>query len=192
MGKFECAAFVAMFFVAINSAEAKDALPANVTASGKNVTKIDWSFDAGKEIPFPELKRCIATNLVNDDLTLSDSSRSFVGSYTGNYYRSGDKTTVQGKDIFKYVDDGSKTAVAQGWIKKAVFAFSWILRFDLEAATEGTHVKLVMRNLNVAMSDTGSASNNGFTPLLTSYRFKQNYETLQTQANAIQACLRGE
>lgn len=192
MGKFRGAAFVAIFIAAITNAEAKDALPSNVTVSGHTVTKIDWSFDAEKAVPFSAVKRCIATNIVNDELVLTDNSKSFVGPYTKNYYSSGNTTTVQGKDIFKYLDDDSKTAVAQGWVKKAVFAFNWILRFDLEAATEGQHVKLIMRNLNVAMSNTGASSNDGFTPLYTSFRFKQNYETLQTQAEAIRGCLREE
>lgn len=172
------------------SLAAKDSLPANVTVRDNRVVdKVDWSFSPGKPVDFSKVKRCVAVNLTNDEIQLKDSAGSWVGPATGNYYQKSNSSTVAGRDIFKIVDDQGKFLVAQGWIDKPVFAFRWILRFDMEVAVEGESVKMVMRNIKLAMSNTGSSSNDGFSDLNTSYRFKQNYSTLEEAANTVKGCI---
>lgn len=169
---------------------AKDHIPTNVTIrNGRAVDKIDWSFSPGKAVDFPKIKRCVAINLRNDEIQLRDSAGSWVGSTTGNYYQNTNKSVIAGQGIFKIVDDQAKFLVAQGWIDKPVFAFRWIIRFDLDASLEGSDVKMVMRNIKLAMSNTGSSSNNGFGDLNTSFRFKQNYATLEEAVATVKSCI---
>lgn len=172
------------------TAAAKEVLPGNVTTRGNRVVdKIDWSFVPSKPVDFARVKRCVATNLTNDEIRLNDAAGSFVGPATGNYYRSNNQSTVAGRDVFKFVDEKNSVLVAQGWIDKPVFAFRWIIRFDLEIAIEPSTIKMVMRNIKLAMSNTGSSANEGFGDLLTSYRFKQNYATLEQAATAVKSCI---
>jgi hypothetical protein len=169
---------------------AKENIPANVTIrTGRVVDKIDWSFTPERAVDFSKLKRCVAVNLRNDELQLRDSAGSWVGPATGNYYQNSNRTTISGQGIFKIIDDRNGFLVAQGWIDKPVFAFRWIIRFDLEVALEGSAVKMVMRNINLAMSNTGSSSNDGFMDLNTYYRFRQNYATLEEAANRVKSCI---
>lgn len=184
-------AVLLMAFVAAPvTATAKEPIPANVTLrNDKTVEKIDWSFTPAKQIEFVKLKRCAAITLKNDEVQITDGAGSFVGAYTGNYYTNRNSSTVAGNSVFKMVDDENKFLVAQGWIDKPVFALRWILRFDLELANEGASVKMMMRNLQLAMSNTGTAPNSGFGPLGSWHRFKQNYATLEASANAIKSCI---
>ena len=169
---------------------AKTEIPDNVTVrDNRIIEKIDWSFTPPGTVDFAKLKRCVAINLQNDEIQLKDSAGSWVGPATGNYYQRDNRSTIEGRDIFKIVDDQSKFLVAQGWIDKQVLAFKWIIRFDLELGLEGGTVKMVMRNIKLAMSNTGSGTNNGFFDLSTSYRFKQNYETIKEKGEIIKSCI---
>lgn len=187
-----CLAALVIALVAIQpiAATAKDDIPANVTVRNKRIVdRIDWSFNPGKPIDFNKAKRCVATNVTNDQIQLKDAAGSWVGPATGNYYQKDNRSTIDAQPVFKFIDDQSKVLVAQGWIDKPVFAFRWILRYDLELSLEGESVKMVMRNIKLAMSNTGSATNDGFSDLYTHYRFKQNYASLEQQANAVKACI---
>lgn len=173
-----------------NTGIAKEDMPANVIVrTGHVVDRIDWSFSPPKSVDFARVKRCAATNIQNDEIRLRDSSGSWVGPATGNYYQTNNSFSAAGGSIFKVVDDQNRFLVAQGWISKPVFGFSWILKFDMELALDGQSVGMVMRNIKLAMTNTGSASNDGFQDLLTSYRFKQNYETLSAAADAVKSCI---
>lgn len=85
---------------------AKVELPPNVTTKsyggGNNqaIDAIDYSFPIEKPIEFSRIKMCIASNLTNNEVQLSDNSGSFVG-YSGTYYRAENKQTVQGGGIFR-------------------------------------------------------------------------------------------
>lgn len=171
-------------------ASAKDAIPANVTvAPNKTVDKIDWSFPVARPVEFSRIKRCIATNLKNDELQLRDSAGSWVGPATGNYYQRDNRATVQGGGIFKVVDEQGQYLVAQGQTDRTTGLSGWIIRFDLEAAAEQGRVVLVMRNVKLAASNTGSIGNDGFQPLGTWYRFKSNYAALEAVASAVRSCI---
>lgn len=172
------------------TALAKDTVPANVTVRGNGILdKVDWSFVPAKTIEFSKLKRCVATNLQNDQIQLQDSAGSWVGPATGKYYRNNNQSAVAAQSVFKFVDEQAKALVAQGWIDKLVFGFRWIIRYDLELAIEGDGVKMVMRNVKLAMSNTGALSNDGFNDLRTSYRFNQNYASLKDAADRMKSCI---
>jgi len=169
---------------------AKDSIPANVTLRGNHVMdSVDWSFSPDKPIEFTRLKRCVAVTMKNDQIQLSDAAGSFVGPATGMYYQNHNYSTVAAQGVFKVIDEPGKFLVAQGWIDKPVFAFRWIIRYDLELGLESGRVTMVMRHIQLAMSNTGSSSNDGFGDLLTSYRFRQNYASLEDAARAMRSCI---
>jgi len=171
-------------------AAAADALPVNVTVTrNKTVEKVDWSFQTEQTVEFSRLKRCIATNIHNDEVALRDSSGSWVGPATGNYYRNDNQSTIQAGELFKIIDDNAQFLVAQGQTSKTTGLSGWIIRFDLEAAVEQRRVVLVMRNVKLAASNTGSLTNDGFQPLGTWFRFKSNFAALEGVATAVRTCL---
>jgi hypothetical protein len=179
---------VGLFFTTLASANA--AIPANVTvAQNRTVESIDWSFSLERPVEFALVKRCLATNLHNDEVQLRDSAGSWVGPATGNYYRRDNRGTVQGGAVFKLIDDQNQFLVAQGQTDRTSGLSGWIIRFDMEAAVEQERVALVMRNVKLAASDTGSISNNGFQPLGTWFRFKSNYAALEAVATGIKSCI---
>ncbi|MCT2400407.1 hypothetical protein [Novosphingobium mangrovi (ex Huang et al. 2023)] len=181
---------ISAFFALPAMASGKDNIPANVTvATNRTVEKIDWSFPTDTPVEFSRVKRCVATNLHNDEVQLRDSAGSWVGPATGNYYQRDNRATVQGGGIFKVVDDQSQYLVAQGQTDKTMGLSGWIMRFDLEAAVEQSQVVLVMRNVKLAAGNTGSMGNDGFQPLGTWFRFKSNYAALETVASALKSCI---
>jgi hypothetical protein len=179
---------------------AKVSLPSNVTTRSFNgggsqaVDTIDYSFSADRLVEFSRVKSCIASNITNNEVQLSDSAGSFVGAYTGNYYRTRNSATVQGGGIFKYIDDTSKNLVAHGSISRqggfgGIISLS--IRFDLEMAVEGTSVRMRMLHIEEAMKDTGSATNDGFRPIgvWTGSMYKKDIEALGSVADQLKSCI---
>lgn len=180
------------------AATAKSQLPPNVTTKpyggGRNqaIDAIDYSFAAGKPVEFSRVKMCIATNLTNDEVQLRDSAGSFVGS-SGTYYRTNNSSTVQGGGIFKYVDDPSKSLVARGSVNRQGGLggiISLAIRFDVEVTAEANAVRMRMLNIESAMKNTGSSSNDGFNPIgvWTGSPYKKNIQALDGLASKLRSC----
>lgn len=100
-----------------------------------------------------------------------------------------DNAHAQAREIFKRVDDRGQFLVAQGQTDRTCGLSGWIIRFDLEAGLEQGRVVLIMRNLKLAASSTGSLANDGFQPLGSWYRFKSNYAALDAVAATVKACI---
>ena len=116
-----------------------------------------------------DLAFCIASNLSNKDVQLSDTSKSFVGQASGNLYIAGDKNNAAGGEVIKYKsDDGSKVA-AQGRADYSfTFGFAPISRtvqFDVVAKKESGKLLLSFTEIMQAQKETGFSANNGFQPV---------------------------
>ena len=116
-----------------------------------------------------DLAFCIASNLSNKDVQLSDTSKSFVGQASDNLYIAGDKNNAAGGEVIKYKsDDGSKVA-AQGRADYSfTFGFAPISRtvqFDVVAKKEGGKLLLSFTEIMQAQKETGFSANNGFQPV---------------------------
>ncbi|WP_304535762.1 hypothetical protein [Sphingobium cyanobacteriorum] len=172
------------------SALAKDDFPANVTiAKDKTIETIDWSFPIERPLEFSRIKRCVATNIHDDEVQLRDSAGSWVGPATGHYYQRDNRGTAQARETFALVDDKSQFLIAHGQTDKTSGLSGWIIRFDLEAGLEQGRVILTMRNLKLAASSSGSLANDGFQPLGSWYRFKSNYAALDAVASTVKSCI---
>lgn len=176
----------------------REPLPPNVTTKpfqgGHNmvIDAIDYSFQNANPVQFSRVKMCIAENVTNDGVRLSDHAGSFVG-YGGTYYQTHNSSTVQGGDVFKYVDDASKSLVARSSIgRRSGFGglIGLSIRFDLEASVAGTNVNMKMMHVGQAQTNTGSLSNDGYQPIgiWTGSMYKKDIQALDDLASQLKAC----
>lgn len=174
-------------------------MPSNVTtmpgnASGDYISSIDFSYQSSLPASFNKLKLCVAENVSNRAVQLTDSAGSFVGPATGHYYNVQHSQTVQGGDIFKYADASLSTLIANGTADGGPVALGLtrdIIKYDLKASTHGSQVGLVFTNITRAQQSTGSVANDGFSPVGTwsGAHPKQVYTALESIANGIKGCL---
>jgi hypothetical protein len=181
------------------AANAKDDLPSNVTTkpfgggNNKAIDTIDYAFSISTPIQFSRVKMCVVENITNNEVQLSDSAGSFVGR-SGTYYQAHNGSTVQGGDVFKYVDDTAKSLVARGSINRRA-GFGGIIRlairFDVEISVSDANIKIKMLHIDEAMTSTGSASNDGFRPIgiWTGSMYKKDIVALDGLADQLNACL---
>lgn len=174
-------------------------MPSNVTtmpgnASGSYINSIDFSYQSNAPEGFNKLKLCVAENVSNRAIQLTDSSGSFFGPATGHYYNDQHSQTVQGGDIFKYADASLSTLIANGTVDGGSVALGLtrdIIKYDLKASTHGSLVGLTFTNITRAQQSSGSAANDGFSPVGTwsGARPKQTYAALESIVNGIKSCL---
>lgn len=174
-------------------------MPSNVTTKprstgGDYINSIDFSYQSDAPASFNKLKLCVAENVSNGAVQLTDSSGSFVGPATGHYYRVQNSQTVQGNGIFKYTDESLATLIANGTVDGGPVALGLtrnIIKYDLKASAKSSQVGLVFTNITGAQESTGSLANDGFNPVGTwpGAHPDQTYEALEGIANGIKACL---
>ncbi|HEY5960210.1 MAG TPA: hypothetical protein VIV60_26840, partial [Polyangiaceae bacterium] len=148
-------------------------MPSNVTttpgnAGGDYIKSIDFSYQSSPVASFDKLKLCVAENVSNRAVQLTDSSGSLVDSASGQYHDVQHNQTVQGGDIFKYADASLATLIANGTIDSGPAAHGLtrdIIKYDLKASAHGQQVGLVFTNITRAQQSTGAAVNDGFTPV---------------------------
>lgn len=174
-------------------------MPSNVTtspgnASGDYINSVDFSYQSSTPVTFNKLKLCVAENVSNRAVQLTDSAGSFVGSASGHYYDVQHSQTVQGGGIFKYADASLSTLIANGTVDGGPVALGLtrdIIKYDLKASAHTSQVGLVFTNITRAQQATGSVANNGFSPVGTwsGAHPKQAYAALEGIANGIKACM---
>lgn len=176
------------------------AMPEYVTtaddAYGNRVIKrVDLSFQADRPVSFSVLKMCVAEHTDTDEVRLQDSSRSFVGAYTGNLYNVKSGRTVAGRDVFKVVDDAAQALIAQGFLRfysGDMMAMPKVVKYDLKAAVlGGGRIQLEFIGIGSAMEDTGYAANSGFQPIGT-WEGARPFDALremEAEAAEIRACV---
>lgn len=174
-------------------------MPQNVTTRVTDrgqqlIDTVDFSYTAASPRSFEALRLCVAENVHNREVHLQDSSGSFFGPASGRYYETKNSKTVQGGDIFKYIDSSLTTLIAIG-VEDGGPAASGLTRtfikFDLKASVRDTRVGIVFSNVTRAWETTGSLSNTGFGPIGTwsGANPMQAYAALQGVSNKISRCL---
>lgn len=109
-----------------------------------------------------KLARCTIQSLKNDATTLSDSSNSFVGSYTGNYYNVTKTDSIAGGGVIKYMMKDSVGLIAEA---KTMYSTTFIARavkYNLLIEKLENSVDFKITNIMQAQLDTGAISNTGF------------------------------
>jgi hypothetical protein len=178
---------------------AKWEVPTNVTVRDTDkraayLEAVDFSYQPTQPVAFSQLKLCIADNISNNTVTLQDSSGSFVGPATGNYYQNTQSQTIQGGGIFKYLDDATSALIATGTTDGGSTALGLthdIVKFDLKAMTSEAGVTLKFSNVTRAQQYTGGAANDGFNPvgMWRGAGAQRIYASLESVAGRVRACL---
>ncbi|MDP0667306.1 hypothetical protein [Klebsiella pneumoniae] len=111
-----------------------------------------------------KIKICVLRNITNRDVMLNDSSRSFVGAYTGNYYNINSSSKSNGGDVVSL--SGNNAIVVNGstdyLFNSGVISVKRVVRFTLDIVTANNKVSYTFSNIQQAQTETGSIPNNGF------------------------------
>ncbi|MCF6672313.1 hypothetical protein [Raoultella ornithinolytica] len=125
--------------------------------------------NSGGVINKERVKLCIARNVTNNGIQLNDSSASFVGAYTGNYYNIKKSTTTQGGDVINSAASSSDIIVANGTTSyqydAGLIMVERVVKFTMDITQSQSGIKYTFSNLQQAQKDTGVVSNNGFSPI---------------------------
>ncbi len=143
-------------------------IPSNVVLSAPGayneqyIESVKFDIAAGHKQSSPA--KCLALVVSNNEHTLTDSSGSFVGAYTGNYYNIEKSRQVGGGQSLLYSDDTS--AIAKGNTKGA-FTFGLVpitkiiaFKVEVNAAPESGFIEFT--DIQAAQESTGAANNTGF------------------------------
>ena len=191
--------FAASLFGLLVGCASQAPLPSNASISpgangGSYLDRVDFSYQTPSARDFSQLKMCVAENISNNDVSLSDATGSFVGAYTGNYYQNSNVQTVAGKAVFKYVDEQLATLIANGTtisISQQLVPIKDIVKYEVKAGVSGSSVTLVFYNITRAQQNTGYAANDGFNPVgvWSGARSQDVYASLDAVANKVKACM---
>jgi hypothetical protein len=138
--------------------------------------------DAGKE----ELGVCVAKNVDNKSIALSDGSKSFTGPVTGNYYAVQSVRQVGGGQNILFVSEDRNTFVAQGVSEYSRGLISRSVRFTLTAKRNDKVVNLVFEPIEQAQLNTGAIANTGYNKV-GAWDAAGPYEAIESLNNVVKA-----
>lgn len=179
---------------------AQPELPSNaITTEGargaRYLDRIDFSYVPSRTHDFSQLRLCVAQNVSNNNVTLHDVSGSWVGPYTGNYYRNDNYQQIAGTaGIFKLVDERNAMLIAVGTTSAIEPGFPMpmtdIIKYEVTVGLQGNEIKLLFTNITRAWQTTGTAVNDGFQPvgIWQGTRADNVYRGLEVIATRIRAC----
>ncbi|HIF6269531.1 TPA: hypothetical protein ACX3KD_004489 [Raoultella ornithinolytica] len=147
-----------------------------------------------KNASIDKVKFCILRNVTNRDVTLSDSSKSFIGAYAGNYYNINSSSKSSGGDVVSL--SGDNAIVVNGstdyLFNSGIVSVKRVVRFTLDVIVDSSNVSYTFSNLQQAQTETGSLSNVGFSDIGTwnGASPAQAMQTLDEIINDIDSCLK--
>lgn len=172
-------------------------IPANVTLSepeaynARYIESVKFGLESTNLNGNPG--KCLALIVDNKEYTLSDSSSSFVGAYTGNYYNIEKQRQVGGGQSLIYSDE--KSAISKG-STEGIFTFGMvpitkIVTFKVEVNTTEGKRSINFTDIRAAQKSTGAASNDGFNRVGAWSGAKPVfvYDLLNKVSNEIKSCL---
>ena len=174
-------------------------IPANVTLSKTEAYNARYiesvKFDLQSKHLNGSPAKCLALTVDNKEYTLSDSSSSFVGAYTGNYYNIEKQRQVGGGQSLIYSDETS--AISNGSTEGS-FTFGMvpiikIVTFKVEVNTTEGKRGINFTDIRAAQQSTGAANNDGFNRVGAWSGAKPVfvYELLNKVSDEIKSCLSG-
>ncbi len=112
------------------------------------------------------LPACVAVVVNNTGETLTDSSNSFFGAYSGKYYNIENSVHVGGGDVLQYVSPDSRSVVASGISRYEAGALvTRSVRFKLSVRQSDSGRQYSFSNLAQAQLNSGTAANTGYGPI---------------------------
>jgi len=174
-------------------------LPQNVSLNSNNyIDRINFDyFTQQNDIDaFKMAKVCIAENITNEEVFLKDSSKSFVGSYTGHYYNISSKTQIDGSSVIRMVEDDLKTIIARGMHEYSVtvclLPLAQYLRYTVKMVFNQKILKIQFTKIERAQKNTGYLSNSGFDPVgnWPGARPEEVYTQLEMLSESLWSCVK--
>lgn len=178
-------------------------LPENVTLSepqsrmGSTVRLVDAvTFErqgAVKQSP----ATCVSLNVDNSEVTLSDSSASFVGAYTGTYYDIESSRKEGGGATLQHADEESGVVVAKGvteYTSGGLMPIGHAARYKLLVAPMPGKTVVQFKDIEYAQKSTGYMENTGFQRLGTWWGsgVMDAYAAMEQQADKVLDCIYSE
>jgi len=152
------------------------------------------SFEVTKSGPAApgKMAMCAASTIRNDPVSLSDSSRTFVGAHTGNYYQAGSSREVGGGGVIQYAASDESSVVAKGETGYTSAMVSRSVRYTVTIQNSGTDRKYLFAGIQQAQLYTGSMVNAGYSPVhvMMGGGSENVAHSLSTVADEIEACIR--
>lgn len=108
------------------------------------------------------LPGCVAGTLTNDAVNIGDSSGSFVGQYTGNYYSIGSNREIGGGSTLQYVSQDGSEVVAKGTTRYTSGIVERVVRFTVKIKDDGQKRSYQFTNLEQVQTQTGLTPNTGY------------------------------
>lgn len=134
-----------------------------------------------------KMPMCIAKNVSNDGVAMSDSHGSFVGAYTGTYYNVQRNYEVGGGSVLQYVSPDATQVLANGETKvtRALVVFS--VKFMVDAKDDGAKRTYEFTKITQAGTNNGY----GYHPVGTNAGAGAGsvLSSLKTLSAQIDACL---
>ena len=192
---------VSIFVASCAMHKVDPALPSNVTLTapdsygGQYIQQIDFTYPYTSKAKASAAK-CVAFNVSNKSVVISDSSNSFVGSYTGNVYHLNKSQTLGGGQVTQYADKEQGIVVADGRTE-AFFTImgmpnAKIIDYKLMVDASGNSTVVSFSDIKAAMRETGYASNSGPIPLgaWSGAKPMLAYNSLKNIADKLAKCLK--
>ena len=182
------------------SAAPVEELPENITLSepesrmGATVRMVDAvTFErqgALKQSP----ATCVSLNVDNSEVTLSDSSASFVGAYSGTYYDIESSRTEGGGATMQHADSESGVVVAKGtteYTSGGLMPIGHAVRYKLLVAPMPGKTIVQFKDVEYAQKSTGYMKNSGFQRLGTWWGsgVMDAYAAMEEQADKVLDCI---
>ena len=170
-------------------------LPSNIEVekgamNASYIKHVYFDYPSDRPISFEKARQCVALHIDNKPQIIKDSSRSWVGPYTGNYYRGGNTAVVGGGQVINTSSNELQSIVASGNTKYSTGLTSDIVQFKMILSLNETGSRVSFVNIERAQKNTGMLENSGFSPVgvWTGSRYKQVYAELERLAAEINIC----
>lgn len=151
-------------------------------------------FDYPTQMPLSleKAQQCVALHVDNKPQIIKDSANSWVGPFTGNYYRDGSAQVVGGGQTVNSVSKELSSIVAAGNTKYSNGFGSDIVQFKMLVSLKDSSFRISFVGIERAQSDTGILENSGFEAVgvWSGSRYMQVYSELERLAGEIALCNR--
>lgn len=139
-----------------------------------------------------KIAMCAASAIRNDPVSLGDSSRTFIGAYSGNYYQAGTNREVGGGGAIQYVAPDESSVVAKGETGYTSAMVSRSVRYTVTIQNLGAERKYLFAGIQQAQLDTGSMVNAGYSPVhvMMGGGSEDVAHSLSAVADEIETCIR--
>ncbi len=137
---------------------------------------------------------CVSLNVDNSEVTLSDTSSSFVGPYSGYYYDVERSRTESGGATLQHSDTATGIVVAKGvseYTSGSLIPVGHAVRYKLLVAPLEDKTVVQFKDIEQAQKSTGIIRNDGFKPLGSwkGTTVMEAYDAMKRQANEVLDCI---